>query len=56
MKSAGLQYFAWIYSHSAMSRLSADEAIRNMDGPAIVKTFDEKEEAKRWLMQNDPGR
>jgi hypothetical protein len=50
MKEAGLRYFAWVYSQSAMSRVSADESLRSTDVPDIVKTFDDIESARQWLI------
>ena len=52
LKEAGLKYFAWVYSPSAMSRVSTDEAMKNTDVPDIVQTFEDAEAARRWLMQN----
>lgn len=51
MKDAGLEYFAWIYSPSAMSRVSTDESIKNTQLTDVVKTFEEIEEARKWLMK-----
>lgn len=53
MKEAGLEYFAWVYSPSAMSRVSTDESIKNTEVLDIVKTFDEIEAAKKWLMKDN---
>jgi len=49
MKEAGLKYFAWVYSPSALSRLSTDESIRNTDVPDMVQTFEDIKSARRWL-------
>ena len=51
MKEAGLEYFAWVYSPGAMSRVTTDESIKNIDVSIVVKTFEEIEAAKKWLMQ-----
>lgn len=49
VKDAGLKYFAWVYSHSAISRVLADESIRSTDVPDIVQTFESIESARKWL-------
>ena len=49
MREVGLKYFAWVYSQSAMSRVSTDESIRSTDVPGVVQTFEDMESAKRWL-------
>ena len=50
MAAAGLQYFAWIYSPNAYSRLSTDLTLQYTDatGP-IVATFDHIDTARNWL-------
>lgn len=46
---AGIKHFAWVYSSSSMSRVSADESIKITSVPEMVKTFDDLESAKKWL-------
>lgn len=49
MLSAGLKCFAWVYSSSALSRLSMDKSIRNTEDPSYIKTFQNLEAAEDWL-------
>ena len=49
MKTAGLKFFAWVYSPTSMSRFSTDESIRNTEVPEIVQTFEDIETARDWL-------
>ncbi len=51
MKAAGLTHFAWIYSPSRMSQVSADEAISNTPEPDIIKIFYSLEEGRKWLQE-----
>lgn len=49
MRQNGMKAFAWVYSPSAFSRLSADKSLRftyDMNG---IETFYKKEEAEAWL-------
>lgn len=49
MEKAGLKYFAWVYSPSAFSRLSAEKAVEVKVGNAIVQFFTDTETAREWL-------
>ncbi|TCD11016.1 PAS domain S-box protein [Pedobacter frigidisoli] len=49
MEKAGLKYFAWVYSPSAFSRLSAEKAVDVKVGNTIVHFFTEAETARQWL-------
>jgi hypothetical protein len=49
MEKAGLQRFAWVYSPSAMSRVSTKESLRHTPNVHLVCTFFEMDEAKKWL-------
>ena len=50
MAAAGLQYFAWVYSPNAYSRLSTDLTLQYTPetGP-IIATFDNIDTARNWL-------
>lgn len=49
MQAAGLKCFAWVYSPSAFSRLSADKTLRYTEDLSFIKTFDDIEAASDWL-------
>ena len=49
MRQAGMEYFAWIYSPSAFSRLSADKSLRLTYDTAGIEVFDKIEEGEEWL-------
>ena len=50
MVDAGLQYFAWIYSPNAYSRLSTDLTLAHTTADLpLVATFDNLEAAAAWL-------
>ncbi len=49
--TAGLQYFAWVYSPNLYSRLSTDLTLQFTVGNPIVATFDDVETATAWLKQ-----
>lgn len=49
MTEAGLQKFAWIYSPSVFSRLSADKSLTLRPGALDARFFDHKAEAIAWL-------
>ena len=53
MEAAGLRYFAWVYSQSAFSRLSAEKAVDVKVGNAIVQFFTDTASARAWL-RNQP--
>ena len=48
MREAGLEWFAWVYSPSVLSRLSTDKTLSLME-PDYIKTFDDPEKARNWL-------
>ncbi len=48
MKEAGLRHFAWIYSDSTFSRMSANKTVDSIDNH-FNHFFDNKEEAEQWL-------
>lgn len=49
MQAAGLKHFAWIYSPSAFSRMSAQKSIDVILGQITARFFTEKNEAVAWL-------
>ncbi|MFD2516062.1 hypothetical protein ACFSRY_19470 [Pontibacter locisalis] len=49
MRDAGLEWFAWVYSPSAFSRLSTDKMISLTENPDFVQVFDDMDLAKDWL-------
>ncbi|SFQ38624.1 hypothetical protein [Hymenobacter arizonensis] len=49
MVTAGLKYFAWVYSPNVYSRLSTDLTLQFTDSSPVVSTFDDIETAKSWL-------
>jgi PAS domain S-box-containing protein len=49
MEQAGLKYFAWVYSPSAFSRLSAEKAVDVKVGDAVIQFFTDAESARDWL-------
>ncbi|WP_207535967.1 PAS domain-containing protein [Desertivirga arenae] len=49
MEEAGLCYFAWVYSPSAFSKLSADKSVEvKLDG-VITRFFNDIHAANKWL-------
>ncbi|TDG34915.1 PAS domain S-box protein [Pedobacter changchengzhani] len=50
MEQCGLTHFAWIYSQSGFSQLSARKSVDVMIGNVTVQFFTEIEEAKKWLI------
>jgi PAS domain S-box-containing protein len=53
MQEAGLKHFAWIYSHSTFSRMSAHKSIDITMGKVTAQFFTEIEEAREWLKSMD---
>ncbi|WP_345954816.1 PAS domain-containing sensor histidine kinase [Mucilaginibacter sp. PAMB04168] len=53
MQDAGLKHFAWIYSLSTFSRMSAHKSIDITMGKVTAQFFTEIEEARRWLSEAD---
>ncbi len=51
MQQAGLKYFAWIYSQSTFSKLSAHKSLDVMAGNITTQFFSEVMEAKEWLKE-----
>jgi PAS domain S-box-containing protein len=49
MEQAGLKYFAWVYSPSAFSRLSAEKAVDVKVGDAVIQFFTDTASARDWL-------
>lgn len=50
MVDGGLEYFAWIYSPNAYSRLSTDLTLANTSVQRpVVGTFDDIDLASAWL-------
>jgi PAS domain S-box-containing protein len=49
MEQAGLKYFAWVYSTSAFSRLSAEKAVDVKAGDVVIQFFTDTESARDWL-------
>jgi PAS domain S-box-containing protein len=49
MENAGLQYFAWIFSPSAFSQLSAKKSIDVKEGSVITQFFTEIKSAEMWI-------
>lgn len=54
MEASGLKCFAWIYSHSTFSQLSADKSIDVLKGAVISRFFNEESKARQWLTLCDP--
>ncbi|GAA4367255.1 hypothetical protein GCM10023185_38980 [Hymenobacter saemangeumensis] len=50
MATAGLEYFAWVYSPNHYSRLSTDLMVEHTMRPLVI-TFDNIDTAKAWLGQ-----
>ncbi len=50
MATAGLKYFAWVYSPNHFSKLSTDLAL-SVNKKVIAISFNEIETAKSWLMK-----
>jgi PAS domain S-box-containing protein len=49
MENAGLRYFAWIYSPSVFSQLSARKSVDNLGGNIAIEFFTDVESAKEWI-------
>ena len=49
MEKAGLKYFAWVYSPSALSQVSTNTAITHTSKKEIIHTFYSIDLAKEWL-------
>ncbi len=49
MENAGTKYFAWIYSPSTFSQLSAEKSINIMQGNILTQLFNDRQEAVEWL-------
>jgi PAS domain S-box-containing protein len=49
MEKAGLKYFAWIFSASAFSQLSAKKSIDVMQGNIVTRFFTDVKLAEEWL-------
>lgn len=55
MKAAGLKQFAWVYSPSALSQFSTNEAVRQSGHDAVIRTFLNGDEARKWLKEGISG-
>ncbi|MCJ8210861.1 PAS domain-containing sensor histidine kinase [Mucilaginibacter sp. RS28] len=51
MEQAGLKYFAWIYSPSTFSRMSAKKSLDIAIGNITAQFFTDRDEASQWLQQ-----
>lgn len=49
MEKAGLKYFAWIFSPSAFSQLSAKKSVDVMQGNVLTQFFTDIKAAEDWL-------
>jgi len=49
MELAGLEYFAWIFSASTFSQLSAKKSVINVESTSDVRFFSDAESAWEWL-------
>jgi len=51
MEQAGLEYFAWVYSNSAFSKLSAQKSADVTMGKVITQFFTDLQLAEDWINQ-----
>jgi PAS domain S-box-containing protein len=51
IEKAGLKYFAWVFSSSAFSQMSARKSINVMHGNVVTQFFTDIAEAEAWLDQ-----
>ncbi|WP_242918762.1 hypothetical protein [Pontibacter liquoris] len=49
IQESGVKHFAWIYSPSVLSRLSADKALKFVSNKTLIRFFDEYDLAADWL-------
>ena len=49
MQNAGLQYFAWVYSPDAFSKLAAEKSVDIMTGSVTSRFFNNITDAEEWL-------
>lgn len=49
MEKAGLRYFAWIYSPSVFSQLSARKSVDTLTGEIVAQFFTEVADAEKWI-------
>ncbi|GAA3967081.1 PAS domain-containing protein [Mucilaginibacter dorajii] len=49
MEKAGLRYFAWVYSPSVFSQLSAQKSIETLKGKISFSFFNDLEAAEEWI-------
>jgi hypothetical protein len=49
MEQAGTKHFAWIYSPSTFSQLSAEKSVELMQGDIKTRLFNNRDEAIAWL-------
>ncbi len=53
MEEAGLKYFAWVFSHSSFSQLSARKSVDIMTGNVVTQFFTDIEAAANWINEKD---
>nr|WP_242695989.1 HAMP domain-containing sensor histidine kinase [Pedobacter sp. SYSU D00873] len=51
MEAAGLTHFAWIYSKSTFSQLSADKSVDILQGKVVTRLFNNGKEGEDWLLK-----
>jgi PAS domain S-box-containing protein len=49
MEKAGLKYFAWVYSPSIFSQLSARKSVDTLAGNILIHFFTDVEAAAKWI-------
>ncbi len=55
MEKAGLRYFAWVFSPSTFSQLSAKKAINMKEGKVTTQFFTDISSANKWLTERVPS-
>ncbi len=51
MEAAGLKHFAWIYSNSTFSQLSAHKSVDILQGKVVTRLFNDGNEGEDWLLK-----
>jgi PAS domain S-box-containing protein len=49
MEKAGLRYFAWVYSPSVFSQLSARKSVDTLAGQVVIQFFTDVASAEEWI-------
>lgn len=49
MENAGLRYFAWVYSPSVFSQLSARKSVDTLAGQIVIQFFTDVASAEEWI-------